>query len=246
MEPYVQALIQARASVESSRKELAERTAKEKSVFHFFVDKKRAECRCENAYFASGWNEIDVNSFFRGLQSGECGNFSGVDFSGYGPGANGWDFRGAKMIRATMSGSATVLTGSKFWCAKMSMADLSGAQLMKADFHHAEMNDVILEGANLQGADFRGASLGHARLQNTDLRGAHLERIDADQIDLRGADLRGAILDETSVLSGAVYSETTRWPFTDEELKRKVENFKMALKADDTPPADPKARWWER
>ena len=61
-------------------------------------------------------------------------------------------------------------------------ADLSGADLRKADLREAD-----LCGADLRLADLRGANLSEANLREADLCGANLS-----EADLRGANLRGA------------------------------------------------------
>ncbi len=62
-------------------------------------------------------------------------------------------------------------------------ANLSGADLSRAD----------LSGANLSDADLSGANLSGANLSCADLRGANLSGANLSCADLCGADLRGAI-----------------------------------------------------
>ena len=86
-----------------------------------------------------------------------------------------WLRRDTKGIRANLSG------------ADLSRADLSGAALMIADLSGADLSRANLMIADLSGADLRGAVLSRANLRGADLRGT----------DLRGADLSGTMSDYT-------------------------------------------------
>ena len=88
-------------------------------------------------------------------------------------------------------------------------ADLSGADLIDADFNglnlrRAHLYNTDLFGANFRGADLRGANLiaadlRGADLSGADLRGANLLGADFREADLSGADLRGANLDDANL-----------------------------------------------
>ena len=76
-------------------------------------------------------------------------------------------------------------------------ADLSGADLSRANLIEADLN-----GADLSRADLSGADLSWADLSRTNLSGADLSRADLSRANLSGADLSGADLSRTD-LSGA-------------------------------------------
>ena len=54
-------------------------------------------------------------------------------------------------------------------------ADLSGADLSRANLIGADLSRVSLSRANLRGADLSGANLGGANLSGADLHGANLD-----------------------------------------------------------------------
>ena len=68
--------------------------------------------------------------------------------------------------------------------AYLSHADLSRANLRDADLSHANLSH-----ANLSDADLRGAYLSHANLSRANLRGAYLSHADLSRANLRDADL---------------------------------------------------------
>ena len=76
-------------------------------------------------------------------------------------------------------------------------ADLSGADLRRANLGAANLGGADLRGAdlgaaNLGGADLREANLGGAALRRANLGGADLSGADLGRADLGGADLREA------------------------------------------------------
>ncbi|HFK6959826.1 TPA: pentapeptide repeat-containing protein [Listeria monocytogenes] len=73
-------------------------------------------------------------------------------------------------------------------------ADLSGADLRRADLSYADLSYADLRGANLSGADLSYADLSGADLNGADLNGADLRGANLNYADLNGADLRGANL----------------------------------------------------
>jgi uncharacterized protein YjbI with pentapeptide repeats len=87
-----------------------------------------------------------------------------------------------------------------------------GANLQKANFTNNKLYGVVLDEANLQGAIFKGAQLKDAKLRGANLQGLDLSKIPMDGIDLgrtplkninlAGAKLKGANFDE-SQLQGA-------------------------------------------
>jgi uncharacterized protein YjbI with pentapeptide repeats len=79
-------------------------------------------------------------------------------------------------------------------------ADLSGADLIRANLSGTSLSGADLRGADLSGADLRGTFLSGANLRGADLGGTFLSGA-----DLRGADLIGADLSEAD-LSGAKFT----------------------------------------
>lgn len=75
--------------------------------------------------------------------------------------------------------------------ARLTRADLRGANLARRDLRGADLAGANLEGATLQGSLLNLADLAGANLKNADLRGAKL-----DQTILEGACLEGAMLDD--------------------------------------------------
>lgn len=105
------------------------------------------------------------------------------------------------------------LSGANLAKAELQKADLRGAKLVAAVLNGAKLRDADLSGANLAGANlgeamlqyaslagaFLGkARLGGARLWKADLSRARLEGADLDKSDLSFADLRGADLRHAS------------------------------------------------
>ena len=76
-------------------------------------------------------------------------------------------------------------------------ADLSGANLRRADLSGADLSGANLSDADLSGADLRGANLSDADLSGADLSGANLSGANLSGADLRGANLRDANLSGT-------------------------------------------------
>ena len=81
-------------------------------------------------------------------------------------------------------------------------ADLSGANLRKANLSMEDLRGADLRGANLSGADLSWANLSGANLSGADLRWANLRGANLRRACLSVADLRRADLRETN-LSGA-------------------------------------------
>lgn len=104
----------------------------------------------------------------------------------------------------------------------LSGADLSGAELTWADLRRANLSGANLSGAFIEAADLReanlsGANLSEADIHNTSLRGADLTRADLSRADLSGANFSGADLSRanlsgrdlrSAVLRGAILSKT--------------------------------------
>ena len=73
-------------------------------------------------------------------------------------------------------------------------AKLSGANLVGANLESADLSEANLEGANLYRANLEGAKLAEANLA-----GANLAGFDLSGADLTGADLSGATLTEANL-----------------------------------------------
>jgi hypothetical protein len=86
-------------------------------------------------------------------------------------------------------------------------ADLSGANLARANLFGANLSGADLARANLFGANLSGANLSGADLARANLSGANLARANLFGADLSGADLSGADLARANLfganLSGA-------------------------------------------
>ena len=86
--------------------------------------------------------------------------------------------------------------------ANLSWANLSWANLSEADLSGADLSWANLRGANLSEADLSGANLYGANLSGADLSGANLYEANLRGANLYEANLRGANLSEAD-LSGA-------------------------------------------
>jgi hypothetical protein len=86
------------------------------------------------------------------------------------------------------------LTGANLFRANLTGADLTGANLFRADLTRADLTRANLTGAYLSDADLTGANLTGAYLTRADLTGADLSDADLTGADLFGANLTGANL----------------------------------------------------
>jgi hypothetical protein len=93
---------------------------------------------------------------------------------------------------AGKGGQRANLSGANLYRANLSRANLSGADLYRAN----------LSGANLSGANLSGVNLSWANLSGADLYRADLSWANLSRADLSGADLSGANLSRAN-LSGA-------------------------------------------
>ncbi|EAC3352413.1 pentapeptide repeat-containing protein [Listeria monocytogenes] len=91
--------------------------------------------------------------------------------------------------------------------ANLSYADLRRADLSGANLSYADLRRADLSGANLRGANLSYANLSYADLRRADLSGANLRRANLRGANLSGANLRGANLSGANLsyadLSGA-------------------------------------------
>ncbi len=110
------------------------------------------------------------------------------------------------------------------WATKLGMAvelavkkgaNLSGANLYRANLRWANLYRANLEEANLRWADLEGANLEEANLSGADLRwanlrGANLYRANLSRADLSRADLRGANLSGANLEGANLYRADLR------------------------------------
>ena len=100
-------------------------------------------------------------------------------------------------------GARADLTGANLRRADLTGADLTGANLRGANLRGADLTRADLTGANLRRADLTGANLTGADLRRADLTGANLTGADLRRADLTGANLRVIRDDLYAVLSSA-------------------------------------------
>ena len=86
-------------------------------------------------------------------------------------------------------------------------ANLSGADLSRADLYGAYLSGANLSGADLSRADLSGANLSGADLSRANLYGANLSGADLSRADLYGANLYGANHAEASLAQTVVCPE---------------------------------------
>ena len=127
-------------------------------------------------------------------------------------------------------------------------ADLSFANLKKANFKGSHFQHASLRGANLRGAELSnanfysadlsdskliGAILKRANLKNCDLSTANLEKVDFTNSDLQNADLNNAILKETIFTNAKISFADFRGveSLSIEQIK-KAANWKLAYYSD--------------
>jgi uncharacterized protein YjbI with pentapeptide repeats len=135
------------------------------------------------------------------------------------------------------------LSGADLSNANLVKADLSGAYLPRVDLSNANLHEALvvnaylveadLSRASLYAADLRFARLDEANLSGTDLR-ATLNHADLRGADRNGADLRGATLVEAN-LSGASLSKAdlkNATGITIEELEKQAKSLKGATMPD--------------
>jgi len=110
----------------------------------------------------------------------------------------------------------------------LARADLDGAQLHKAnligaDLHGASLQDADISEAYLQGANLEGADLGGANLVGAHLNGANLRGADLCGADFGGQGWNRTLHDgllKNTELTDALYDANTRWPCFFEPEKR--------------------------
>jgi hypothetical protein len=103
---------------------------------------------------------------------------------------SGANLYGADLSRANLYRAN--LSGANLYGADLSRANLYGANLSGANLYGADLSGADLSGANLSGADLSRADLRGADLSGADLSGADLSRADLSRADLYRANLSGA------------------------------------------------------
>jgi Pentapeptide repeats (8 copies) len=115
------------------------------------------------------------------------------------------DLSGANLMKENLVGanlSEADLSDANLREANLREADLSGANLFRADFTEADLRGANLSGANLREADLDVANLSRANLSGASLREADLSGANLREANLREADLFLANLSGAN-LSGA-------------------------------------------
>jgi uncharacterized protein YjbI with pentapeptide repeats len=107
------------------------------------------------------------------------------------------------------------LRGAHLIEARLINTDLSGARLRRADLRGADLRGARLSkadlyGARLRGARFTGAEFFKTYLIKADLVGTEFRGVDLREVDIRKADLRGAHLREAN-LSSVRFDEETQF-----------------------------------
>ena len=91
------------------------------------------------------------------------------------------------------------LIGADLSSADLSNTNLIGANLSNADLSNTNLSDANLSNVDLRHADLRYADLRYANLENANLRYVDLKNADLKNIDLRYADLRYSNLRNTNL-----------------------------------------------
>jgi len=103
------------------------------------------------------------------------------------------------------------LHGADLIMANLSGADLSGANLIMAYLGGADLSGAILFGATLRGATLRGANLSGAILSEADLNGAILSRANLSGAILREAYLRRVDFSEANLNKADLFGAYLSW-----------------------------------
>ena len=114
---------------------------------------------------------------------------------------------GVRLVKVRANLSEADLIRANLIRADLIRANLSGANLSEADLIRADLSGANLIRANLSEADLRMANLSEADLIRANLSGANLSGANLSEADLSGADLSGANLSGANLiradLSGA-------------------------------------------
>ena len=101
---------------------------------------------------------------------------------------------------------------STSWKVTVKMALESGANLSGANLSRADLSGANLSGANLSRADLSWANLSRADLSWADLSGANLSRADLSWANLSWADLSGANLSGADLSGADLFGEKITKP----------------------------------
>lgn len=97
-------------------------------------------------------------------------------------------------------GKRANLSGANLYRANLCKANLRGANLHNADLRKTDLYGANLRSADLSGADLYGASLRGANLRHVYISSANLCRTDLYGANLRGANLEGANLEGANLV----------------------------------------------
>lgn len=137
---------------------------------------------------------------------------------------------------------ATILADHKKWlescktigrCADLTEADLrkaemEGADLREAKLSWADLREANLKKAHLQGANLFEAKLQMARLYDAKLQGADLEGAHLDEAKLVGAQMQGAVLQETIMTGANLIGASLKGSYIKADLRSaKLENTNL-------------------
>ena len=100
------------------------------------------------------------------------------------------------------------LTGADLYRANLYAADFNDADLTGAELYRADLNYATFRSADLTGASLYLADLNYASLRGADLIGANLSFVDLYFADLTGADLTGADLFGARFVSMATWTNS--------------------------------------
>lgn len=106
------------------------------------------------------------------------------------------------------------LSGADLYRADLDFANFPGADLTGADLYRADLNYTNFNGADLTGASLIRADLYFASLIGADLIGANLFGADLYFADLSGADLTGADLFSAKFVSTATWTNSNLYGAT--------------------------------
>jgi uncharacterized protein YjbI with pentapeptide repeats len=168
---------------------------------------------------------------------------------------SGFKLDGADFSRSVLRGSVfrnASLRGANFQGADLRGADLSGADLTGADLRGTIM-PLIARNANFSKANLEGVDIKEAAFDKIDFSGANLRGTrgwgSVAGCNFRGAELQGSDLGsawktaaiDASMITGARYDDTTRWPKWLDPVAGGAKRVEAALKLSPAPTEQPRA-----
>lgn len=112
-------------------------------------------------------------------------------------------FEGIEAEGADLSGLSA--PNMIFCGARLSRANLSGADLQRGRWEEADLSGANLSGANLEKVTLEKANLSGANLSGADLRGAAFEGANLRGANFTGANLTDAGFDDATDLTGVIW-----------------------------------------